>query len=235
MRSTTGILTALAFICFLSTPAISADFDDGMNGAPGYFSLLGSGPADLSSMETQSPALPPKISLEPPMPMTGGEKWRYYLKATFELRSYAFSMAGAGIAQARDSVPEWGQGMEGFSKRFGSGFSQKVVEKSVQFGLVNLFDEDPRYFPSCRPGIIRRALHAASEEFISHKDSGGTRIGYTRFMAATTGVLVSRQWYPKADRTAGHYAGAIATSIAVAAAKNLFNEFWPDIKKRLHH
>ena len=235
MRSTTRITTALAFICFLSTLAIAADSNDGMNVAPGYFSLPGSGPADLSSMETQSPALPPRASHEPPMQMTKGEKWQYYLNGTYGLRSYAFSLAGAAINQALDEVPEWGQGMEGYSKRFGSGFGRKVIENSVQLGLSNLLHEDPRYFASNRSGIIRRALHAAEQGFIAHKDSGSTGIGYTRFISKTAGVLISRQWYPESDRSAGKYVGAIAVSIATGAAKNLFNEFWPDVIRRLRH
>jgi hypothetical protein len=48
------------------------------------------------------------------------------------------------------------------------------------------------------------------------------------------GVCVSRQWYPDACRTAGDYGLASAASFGLDIAQNVFSEFWPDLKKRLH-
>lgn len=154
-------------------------------------------------------------------------KWNLYLKSTYGPLSFGYSLASAGIDQAQDSVPDWGQGMKGYSKRFISGFGKKVVDNSAQFALRNLFHENPRYIASGRSGFLGRMIYAVQQEMISRKDSGGVRIGYTQFIAATTGVVVSRQWQPAAERTAGKYIGAIATSIAWDAALNIVSEFWP--------
>jgi hypothetical protein len=160
-------------------------------------------------------------------PMTGGEKLNFYLKSTYGPRSFLYSMAGAGIQQARNSTPEWGQGVEGFSKRFGSSFGQKAIAKSIQFGLGSLLHEDPRCFPSRHSSFVKKALYAVGQEFIVYKDSGGAGFAYTRLAGTTAGVIISRQWHPEADRTVARYIGAIASSIALEAAKNLANEFRP--------
>ena len=228
-------MAALAIIGFLSSVGLATDAEGCRAGNTECFSLLNTGSAGGDQTAATIPSPTSDASSKAWASMTESEKRHYYLVTTFGPNSLAFSLAGAGMAQAKDSVPEWGQGMEGLSKRFASGLSQKIVERSFEYGLINLFKEDPRYFPSDQSGIMQRTWHAVEEGFISHKDSGGTRIGYSGFITTTAGVIVSRQWYPKADRTAGQYIGAIATSIALSAAKNVFNEFWPDIRKKLHH
>jgi hypothetical protein len=44
-----------------------------------------------------------------------------------------------------------------------------------------------------------------------------------------------RQWRPEADRTIGQYAASSAVWLGLDAAKNVFTEFWPDIKRWLRH
>jgi hypothetical protein len=117
--------------------------------------------------------------------------------------------------------------MNGYLKRFGSGFGQGIIDNSVRFGLKAIFHEDPRYIPSRRSGFFHRIVYAAKQEVLSRKDSGGFRLGYTQFVSATTGVVVSRQWQPGAERAAGKYVSSIATSIAWDAALNIVTEFWP--------
>jgi hypothetical protein len=235
MRRSAGTLVVFALLVFLSSSATAREADCITDSASPFFSFSSPDPADFIQEATQASGFLPKAPAKLQKPMTSDEKWHFYLKSTYGPGSFAYSLVGAGTKQARNAVPEWGQGMEGYSKRFGSNFGQKVIENSVRFGLGSLFKEDPRYFPSNRSGIIRRALYAAKEELVTHKDSGDIRPGYTRFIAATAGVLVARRWYPEADRTVGRCIGAIAISITLAAGKNVFNEFWPDIKRKLHH
>lgn len=229
------VLTGFASI-LLHSPSASAG--DTSGGLP-HFSLFdttaarsGAAASQQQPRPAQAPAALPRMVVHP-SPMSAEEKWKYYLKSTYGPKSIAYSLFGAGIKQAQDSVPEWGQGMEGYSKRFASGFGQKAIKRSVQHGLGGLLGEAPRYFASLDSGIWPRTLHAAKEILVTHKDSGGTRIAYTRFVGTFTGVYVSRQWRPENDQTVGQYFSATGTSLGIDAAKNVFKEFWPDIKSRL--
>jgi hypothetical protein len=167
--------------------------------------------------------------------LTAKEKLAYTFKTAYGLNSIAASLAGSGIKQARDSVPEWGQGMSGYGKRFGSSLGQKAIKQSIRFGLGTLLHEDPRHFSSGRQGIWRRTLYAASRSFVSTKDGGGIRPGYSKFAAAFGGAYLSRQWYPESKQNVREYLSSGGISIGLDAAKNVFHEFWPDLKKRLKH
>jgi hypothetical protein len=168
-------------------------------------------------------------------PMAMRQKFHYYLKSTYGPLSMASSLAGSGIRHGLDYVPEWGQGMEGYGKRLAASFGEKAVKNSIQFGAGALLHEDPRYFASNRSGIWRRTLYAAGQTFISHKDSGGIMPAYSRFVGIVGGVYISRQWYPEPERTAEKHVSASATSLGLGIARNVFSEFWPDIKRMFFH
>lgn len=161
-------------------------------------------------------------------------KLRYMLRSTYEPKSVMFSLFGAGIKQAMDAVPEWGQGMEGYGRRLASSFGQKIIKRNIQVGIGTFLREDPRYFCSESQGIWRRSLYAASRAFVSNKDGGGIRPGYSKFIATFGGAYISRQWQPERKHKMSEYLTNSAISIGIDAAKNVFSEFWPDLKRMLH-
>ena len=181
------------------------------------------------------PALHPGVAVSNPFPLSANQKFHYYLRSAYGPKSFAFSLMGSGINQARDAVPEWGQGVEGYSKRFASVLTEKIVQESAYFGLVTLFHEDPRYFRLGQSGIAHRSFYAAEQVFIAHKDSGGTRFGYTNLIPAFGSSCISRQWRPDSYHNWGDYLTNFAILLGIDAAKNVLNEFWPDVRRMLHH
>ncbi len=220
---------------FMLLMILAANAQDVLRSEPeesGFFSVGGSSgnPSETNAdseigKEIRGPARVPALTVK--------EKWSYLLVSTYEPRSIAFSLAGAGIKQARDSVPEWGQGMEGYGKRLASSFSHKIIKRNIHFGMASLLREDPRYFLSEEQTIWRRSVYAMSRTFVSNKDGGGIRPGYSKFIATFGGAYISRQWYPERKREVSEYLISGGISLGVDMAKNVFNEFWPDIRNRL--
>src|SRR5262249_45944834 len=63
------------------------------------------------------------------------------------VQAWLGSAASAGIGQWDNSPEEWGQGAEGYGKRFGSRFGQNVAKQTLQLGLGAALHEDLRYKP----------------------------------------------------------------------------------------
>ena len=232
---------ALAAICLLASSTF-AETAGQQNDVPRNFRLISSDPGGNNqttnsspSTKSQTPNSLPRVATVQPAPLTGGEKFHFYLRSTYGPASFGYTALGVGISQAQGTVPEWGGGMEGYGKRFASSFGQKVINRSVRIGLQGLFHEDPRYFASGRSGIWSRTMYAASEAFWVRKDSGGDRIGYTRFIGDFSAGYLSRQWCPDSYHTTGDYLTAGFESLGIEAAKNVWSEFWPDIRRMLHH
>ncbi len=168
-------------------------------------------------------------------PLTGSEKWHYYLRSTYGPVAVGKSAVWSAVNQAQDSNPEWGQGMEGYGKRLASKYGQHTIKRSVAQGLGALLQEDPRYFASTNTGFMPRTGHALAWTFITRKDDGGNKFADARIVGTFTGALISRAWHPEGERNvrSGLESGAI--SLAIDAGWNVFKEFWPDVRRRLHH
>ena len=167
---------------------------------------------------------------EPPAPMTGGQRLKFYLDSTFGIDPILRTSAVAGINQARNTVPDWGQGMEGYGIRFASSFGSRIIKNTIHHGIGSLLNEDPRYYPSGRSDVWRRSFYAAGQTFMTHNDTGDACFAYLRMLATVSGIYLSREWYPERKRTVSEYLTSTATSIGFDAAKNIFHEFWPDVK-----
>ena len=230
----------LALLCVLFGSVTAATNTDDSNHAVKRFSLNATNPSspdpssNPSASNNQAPQSIPRATVQP-APLTGPEKFRYYLRTTYGPGSFAYTFAGSWINQARDAVPDWGQGMEGYGKRFGSSYGQKVIKNTIRLGLVEAMHEDPRYFASDRSGIWNRTEYAVWQTFLSHKDSGGTRPAYSRWISGFTASYAAHQWYPDSYHDVGDYLEGGGISFGLDIAKNVWSEFWPDVRRKLHH
>jgi hypothetical protein len=237
-----GAARASAFIYLLCYPLAAGDLLSCSTDASDGFAIFTPDPAAPRPMSdrtypeaTKLPGAPQDLTTARPVPLSGREKWRFYLRTTYGPASVGSSLLLAGIKQAQPDVPEWGGGMEGYGKRFGSSFAQKAINRSIRMGLNGLFKEDPRYLPSERSGYLNRTLDAVHQTFRVQRDSGGTRIAFSRFAGIFGAACITYQWYPESYRATSECLTSGVISLALDTAKNIFHEFWPDVRKRLHH
>jgi hypothetical protein len=133
--------------------------------------------------------------------------------------------AGAAIAQASDSVPEWGQGTEGYAKRFGNAYGKNAVNSSIRFGFDALMGYDPRYWPSESTGFGKRTADAVSQMFRTRDDAGRWRIAYPTFASNFGTGLISRTWNPHGHRSVADALKSGAISFGAEAALLVIKEF----------
>jgi hypothetical protein len=178
-------------------------------------------PGQLAQPATQLP------NTETAPPFTIGDKWGYRVIQAAGLRGLAGSAIGAAIGQARNAPHEWGQGVEGFSKRYVSGFAGNLSRQTFAFALESAFHEDPRYFPSESKSKKARALNAVKQVFICKTDVGGSEFAYARVISNFGGGQFDNLWQPKS--TGSVTSGLIRSFIGLGAdaAYNFMQEFIP--------
>src|ERR1017187_7214328 len=128
-----------------------------------------SGTVDLS-ISTASPQ-PDLTYMRPPQ----ATKLRNYLFDAFGPYPIVGAGLAAGINQADRTPPEWGQGAEGYSKRFGSDFGIAVVTTTTRYALSEAFHEDTLYYRCECKGVFRRLGHAVISTFTARR--GDDEIG----------------------------------------------------------
>jgi len=139
----------------------------------------------------------------------------------------------AGIDQTTNANPSFGQGLEGYAKRFGTTYGNFAIENMLTEGIFPvLLHQDPRYFRR-REGTTRsRVGYAVSRLFITRTDSGRNQFNYSEVLGGATALAISNAYLPD-GRTAGNNMRRYAVQLGFDAASNVLKEFWPDLKRKL--
>jgi len=165
-------------------------------------------------------------------PLSWKEKFSIAAKGSFD--PYEFTVVGivAGIRQAENSYPGFGQGFKGYAKRYGAAFADQV-DGNVMVGGVfpTILKTDPRYFQLGKGSYGHRFGYAISRIVITRTDSGRHIFNVPEFAGNGVAIAISNFYYPAADRGVWSSLQGWTTQMGIDAFGNELKEFWPDI----HH
>jgi hypothetical protein len=140
----------------------------------------------------------------------------------------------AGVDQAADVHERYGQGAEGYGKRYGADIADTATSEFFGYGVYpSLFHTDPRYYRMGKGGFFARGWYAATRVFVTRTDSGRNVFNAPQILASATASGISRTYYPSDERNGGDFAYSMGSSIAFTGAYNLAKEFWPDVRTHL--
>jgi hypothetical protein len=168
-------------------------------------------------------------------PLTPGEKFHLFAKSAFDPAELGITAAQAGVSQAENEFPEYGQGMQGFAKRYGASLADEVSSGFFSnFAWSTLLKEDPRYFRSGEGTLKRRFFYALEQEFVCHTDRGGRSFNWQNTLGALSSGGLSNIYYPQSDRGLELTMSRASIAIAYGSLSGLLEEFWPDVSRKLH-
>jgi hypothetical protein len=167
------------------------------------------------------------------LPLSPGQKFKLFFKSSTD--PWPFLLAGvvSGIGQADNSYPEWGQGAQGYAKRFGAAYSDAFIGNF--FGnavLPSLLREDPRYFQKGTGRATTRFLWAAASTVWCRRDNGKWGPNYSNVVGNLIGSAIARTYYPASERDVSDTIqdGLTVSVEGIAGAEVI--EFWPDLVRR---
>jgi hypothetical protein len=175
-------------------------------------------------------------SRERPAPLTPGQKFHLFTKSSFDPFAYVVAGLQAGLSQAQNEFPGYGQGAEGYGKRYGASLADQVSSNFfANFFWPVLLKEDPRYFRSGQGSIKRRIAYSLAQEFVTRTDSGHRRFNFSNVLGAFSSGGLSNLYYPSTDRGFSLTMSRSAISLAYGSIGGLIDEFWIDIDHKLIH
>ena len=169
-------------------------------------------------------------------PLTDGEKFRLFRRSALDPFWIVPAAAQAGISQAADTFHDYGQGAEGYGKRFGAALADRTSSKLFsELVYPVILQEDPRYFRRGEGTTKRRIGYALAQGFVCHTDEGGRSFNWSNVLGALTSGGISNAYYPERDRGIGLTMSRFGISLAYGSAKRLILEFWPEIDRKFFH
>ena len=148
--------------------------------------------------------------------------------------SYTWAAILAGQAMALNSDPELGHGIAGYGRYYWRTFVDGVSGTFFTEAIVPaLTHEDPRYYTLGKGGFFRRTGYAISRSFVGKTDSGETRFSWSEVGGNGLEAALANLYYPPQERGVSQTARNWGTQMESAVLNHFFQEFWPDIRKKV--
>ncbi len=161
------------------------------------------------------------------VPLTARQKFQLAWKTSIDPVTWMMTGAVAGFEQASNAFSEYGQGTQGYAKRFGAnyadGFFGNMIGGAV---LPAVFKQDPRYFYKGTGSVRSRAMYAIANAVICKGDNGHWQANYSAILGGIAAGGISNLYYPDNNRNGVELTfNSALVGTAETAIQNLFQEF----------
>jgi Carboxypeptidase regulatory-like domain len=161
------------------------------------------------------------------LPLKAKQKFELAWKTSVDPVTFAASGAIAGVQQAADGFKGYGQGSQGYAKRFGANYADSFIGNMLGGAILpSILKQDPRYFYKGTGSKRSRVLYALANAVVCKGDNGRWQPDYSGILGALAAGGISNLYYPAGSRN-----GAELTfentllGIAGSGIGNLFQEF----------
>jgi len=171
-------------------------------------------------------------------PLTSKQKFQLAWKDTVDPVTFGITAAVAGMEQAADQYGGYGQGAEGYGKRYGAAYADLVTSTFIGSAILpSLLHQDPRYFYRGTGTTKARLLYAVANAVICKGDNKRWQANYSSILGNFASAGISNLYYPAKDTGVALTFETALIDTGAAAAGNILEEFvvrklTPNVPKR---
>jgi len=165
--------------------------------------------------------------------LTVKDKFILFVKDSVSPADFPTAGFNAGISQAENDDPSYGQGAAGYGKRFGASLAdQSSGEFFKDFVYPTIFSEDPRYYRLAHGGFGKRFFHAVSHCVIAYRVDGTTMFNFSESLGTASAVVLANTYHPDNRRGFGPAAERFGYSVGSDTGFDVLREFWPEVARK---
>lgn len=155
------------------------------------------------------------------------QKFGLAWKTTIDPVSFGVTGAIAGIQQAQNDFSGYGQGAQGYGRRFGASYGNLIAGTYIGGAILpSLLKQDPRYFYKGTGSKRSRLLYAIANSVICKGDNGHWQANYSGILGSLAAGGISNLYYPAENRDGLEITFENALiGIGESAAVNILQEF----------
>jgi hypothetical protein len=160
-------------------------------------------------------------------PLNTRQKFHLAWRSSIDPVTFLTSGVFAGIEQAANQFSGYGQGAQGYAKRFGANYADGFIGTMIGSAILpSLLKQDPRYFYKGTGTTRSRVLYAIANSVICKGDNRRWQVNYSGILGGLAAGGISNLYYPASDRNGvGLTFEETLLNIAGDAFQNLFQEF----------
>jgi hypothetical protein len=167
-------------------------------------------------------------------PLSPSQKFELAFKRSITPLTFIGAGLIAGIGQANNSFPKYGQGAQGYGKRFGSQYADTFDSNMLGSAIFPvILHQDPRYYRMGTGGFRKRFWYSLSAAVRTEGDDGKWQPGFSTILGSFAAGGISNLYFPPPNRGAGLTFERGSLQVAERALSVMLDEFLPDIQQRL--
>jgi Carboxypeptidase regulatory-like domain len=168
------------------------------------------------------------VSYEPnAVPLTPRLKFQLAWRSSIDPVTFLGVATLAGIAHGTNDLDGYGQGAQGYAKRFGALYADDFIGTFIGSAMLpSVLKQDPRYFYRGKGSVASRLGYALANAVICKGDNGKWQPNYSGVLGSLATGGISYLYYPPGERQG---AGLFFTNALIKAGENsvagVFQEF----------
>jgi hypothetical protein len=161
-----------------------------------------------------------------PAPLSTAQKYHLALHAILDPGTFLSAGAVAGIEQAQNIFPGYGQGAQGYAKRFGAASADSAISRMLGSAVLpGILHQDPRYFYKGSGTIRSRIVYALGMTVICKADDGRYQANYSHIGGSLASGAIANLYHARQDRGFGLTMMQFLLDFTGRASNNLIQEF----------
>jgi Carboxypeptidase regulatory-like domain len=162
-----------------------------------------------------------------PLALTPKQKFELAWKTTIDPVTFAIVGGIAGVQQAENTFSGYGQGAQGYAKRYGASYADVAIGTFIGSAILpSVLKQDPRYFYKGSGTIRSRVLYAIANSVICKGDNGHWQPNFSNILGNLAAGGISNLYYPAQNRNGATLTFEnAAIGVGATAAANLVEEF----------
>lgn len=159
-------------------------------------------------------------------PLSARQKFSLAFHSVTDPIEFVGTAITAAAEQANGTFPGYGQGAQGFGKRYGAAYADDALGRIIESAVLpSLLHQDPRYFYKGSGSFGSRVLYAMSRAVITRGDNARAQPNYSHILGSVAVGGISSLYHPAGSRGVGLTFRIGIIDTAGNAANNLVREF----------
>jgi len=160
------------------------------------------------------------------VPLNTKQKYELAWKSTLDPVTFVVAGAIAGTQQATNAFSGYGQGAQGYGKRYGATYADIMIGTFIGSAVLpSVMKQDPRYFYKGTGTFKSRFSYAIANAVICKGDNMHWQLCYSSLLGSLAAGGISNAYYPASDRGAALTFENFGIGIGATAGVNLLQEF----------
>ena len=167
-------------------------------------------------------------------PLSVWQKFKLAANNSISLATIGAALAGAGYGQAINSPKGYGQGGEGYAKRFGADMARSASANLFgTFLIASALHEDPRFYVKKHYTFKQSVKYAATRVVFTRSDSGERVVSFADLLGPLAGEALADTYYPEGNRGVSSTFIRYGADIGWKFGGNMLRQYWPKINRKL--